>query len=113
MGVKLTLPAQTMVDPRRRAEAFGHHTATRKKGAAARHGNGFDFPTTLIGTTPDGNVSVYCDPALGTAGTALARQVLAGASNMYADCQQFFATPGKRVNVVLAALGGRTDAYQA
>ncbi len=109
MGVRLTLPAATMTNQHKRAEAFQHHTATRTHAAAAHHAGGFDFPTTRIGTTPDGMVTVYYDPSLGAPGTALAQQVLASGSKVYADCQRFFATPGKPVNVVLAALNGRTD----
>lgn len=110
----LILPANlTSVD---RADVFAHVQA----GAAARlermtqdraAGAGFDFPTQLIGKTPDGLATLYVDPALGSAGVTDAQAVLAGTPAILSANAGYFApkTPAPAIEIVLAALGGRTD----
>jgi hypothetical protein len=109
MGVRLTLTGEVMSNPHKKSEAFHHHAVARTKAVAARHAGGFDFPTTRFGATADGMVTVYYDPSLGAHGKTLAHEVLGASTKMFADCQRFFAMPGRPVNVVLAALEGRTD----
>ena len=106
MAPRILLPTHILGHPHKRAAAFGRSHAHRRRRPAA---GGFDYPTQLVGTTPDGNVTVYYDPSLGQPGADLAQQILARAAQTYADCQAFFNVPGQPVNVIIAALNGVTD----
>jgi hypothetical protein len=105
MPLRLTFPTHVLLHPQKRAAAFGRFHAHRRSRAAG----GFDFPTQLVGTTPDGNVTVYYDPSLGQQGADLAQQILARAGQTYANCQAYFNVPGQPVNVIIAAVNGVTD----
>jgi hypothetical protein len=109
MALRLTLPTPVLLNPHKRAASFGRHYRQRRVLAAAARAGGFDFPTQVVGTTPDGNVTVYYDPTLGQPGLTLAQQILARVASTYADCQAFFNIPGQPVNVIIAAVGGATD----
>jgi hypothetical protein len=106
MSLRITLPTHVLAHPQKRAAAFGRFYAHRRSRAAAGR---FDFPTQLVGTTPDGNVTVYYDPSLGQPGADLAQQIFARAAQTYADCQAFFNVPGQPVNVIIAAVNDATD----
>jgi hypothetical protein len=108
MPLRLTLPTHILVDPQKQATAFGRHHANRRR-VAALQAAGFDFPTQLVGTTPDGNVTVYYDPSLGQPAADLANQIFSMAARTYSDCQAFFNVAGQPVNVILAAVNGATD----
>lgn len=62
-----------------------------------------------VGATPDGRVTVYVDPTLGTAGQQNAAALLADAPRIVAANDALFGTTGGSVNVVVFALGGVTD----
>jgi hypothetical protein len=105
----MTLSTPLASDPRKRAQAFGHYHAGLRKNLAAGAPAAFDFPTQLVGATPDGKVTVYYDPSLGQPGAQLAQQVLTTVAKTYADCQMFFNTPGEPINVIIAAVNNVTD----
>jgi hypothetical protein len=105
MSLRLTLSNAVLGNPHKKAQALGRHHARRR----ARLASGFDYPTQLVGTTPDGNVTVYYDPALGQPGADLAQQILDLAPTTYANCQAFFNVPGQPINVILAPLSGAND----
>ena len=109
MPLRFTLPTHIVSNPAQYAAVFGRHQANRRARAAATQSGGFDFPTQLVGTTPDGNTTVYYDPSLGTPGATLAQQILARMPNTYNSSQAFFAIPGQPVNVIIAAVNNVTD----
>lgn len=47
----------------------------------------FDYPTALVGKTPDGMVTIYYDPALGTNGQLTAAGLLGLAPNLVKQCE--------------------------
>lgn len=63
----------------------------------------------LVGTTPDGIVTVYVDPTLGQPGLQNAQDLLADAPRVAAANNALFGTTGGAVNVIVYALGGATD----
>lgn len=75
-------------------------------------GQQFDYPVVLIGTTPDGLVTVYSgqyQPANPTAQAqvdVMAQAMLSAAPKAYADCAAFFGMPGSPVNLIVADIGG-------
>jgi hypothetical protein len=69
----------------------------------------FQGQATLAGTSPSGRVTVYVDPSLGEPGQQNATDLLAGADQAVQANDQFFGTSSGSVNVVVFALGGRTD----
>lgn len=87
------------------------HGGVRKQRSAAEiamaAGTGFDYPAKEVGVA--GNVSVYYDPGLGTAGSDLAKQLLGAVSGPYQDMQAFFGITGGAVSVVIAPLSGKND----
>jgi hypothetical protein len=107
--LRMTLPTDVQMNPQKRAVAFGRYQANRLGIARAAPPTGFDFPVQLVGTTPDGNVTVYYDPTLGPGGASLAQQIFATAAQTYASSQAFFNVPGQPVNVIFAAINGATD----
>jgi hypothetical protein len=109
MAVRLTLPTQILLNTHKRAASFARIHAQRRARAAVPAAGAFDFPTQLVGTTADGKVTVYYDPALGAQGSALAQQILQISMNTYAECQAFFNVQGQPINVIIAALDGATD----
>src|ERR1700674_793464 len=109
MSLRLTLPTHIRLNPHEQAAAFGRYHANRRRRAAEPKAAAFDFPTQLVGTTPDGNVTVYYDPSLGQPGADLADQLFARVATTYSDCQAFFNVPGQPVNVIIAAVNGPTD----
>src|SRR5207244_874361 len=102
MSIRLTLPTHMHRNPHERAKAFAH-------ASSRRHRRPFDFPTTLVGTTPDNKVTLYYDPELATPGANLAKQVFANVGKTYANCQAYFGVAGQPVNVIIAPVGGATD----
>src|SRR5579883_1793663 len=106
MALRILFPTLILGHPHKRAAALGRFHARRRRRPAA---GGFDFPTQPVGTTQDGNVTVYYDPSLGQPGADLAQQVFARAAQTYADCQAFFDVPGEPVNVIIAAVNDATD----
>src|SRR5215467_14442606 len=64
---------------------------------------------TLVGTSPSGRVTVYVDKALGQPGMQNAKDLLADADRIVQANDHFFGTSSGRVNVIVFALGGRTD----
>jgi hypothetical protein len=102
MSIRLTLPTHTHTNPHERAKAFAH-------ALSKRHRKPFDFPTTLVGKTPDNNVTLYYDPELGTPGANLAKQVFTHIDKTYANCQAYFGVAGQPVNVIIAPVGNVTD----
>jgi hypothetical protein len=109
MSVRMTLSTPLASDPRKRAQAFGHYHASLRKNLVAGVPPAFDFPTQLVGATPDGKVTIYYDPSLGVPGDQLAQQVLITVAKTYADCQTFFNISGQPINVIIAAVNNVTD----
>jgi hypothetical protein len=105
----MTLPASLVLDPQKRAQAFGHYHASLRKKLAVGAPVAFDFPTQLVGTTPDGNVTLFYDPSLGQPGAELAREILTTVAKTYAECQTFFNIPGQPIKVIIAAVNSATD----
>ena len=96
----------TQVSQVARAHVFAHSTipiAVRMAPA-----KGFDYPTTLQGSTA--NFNVYYDPSLGAAGATIAHAVLASCENEFNTLQAYFGAitpPGLPFNVIIAAgVGG-------
>lgn len=109
MPHRWTLPTHTMQNPQKLAATFGYHRARQRLRAQAAPGQPFDFPAQRVGSTQDGNVTVYYDPSLGQPGADLAQQLLAIAAQTYANCQGYFNVPGQPINVIIAALNNQTD----
>jgi hypothetical protein len=72
-------------------------------------GSGFDYPTTAVGATSDGRVTVYYDPSLGQPGLTQAQNLLASGSRIFAACASYFGITGSPVSVVIAPLSGNND----
>src|SRR5579872_5626763 len=83
---RLLLPRKTATDPHLKAAAYGARHARHLKrpyaAAAAAVANarpvpagGFDFPVQLVGSTPDGLVTVYFDPTVGAQAQSVAETV--------------------------------------
>ncbi|MBV9671100.1 MAG: hypothetical protein JOZ43_09105 [Acidobacteriales bacterium] len=108
MTHRVLLIPGTAQDPLRKAAVYRELFSRRRRSLAAAPGQ-FDYPTQKIGTTPDGNVTVYYDPSLGQQGSDLAQQVLNSAADTYNQSQAFFAIAGSPVNVIIAAVNGATD----
>jgi len=70
---------------------------------------GFRGTSQLVGSTPDGIVTVYVDPSLGPPGLQNAQDLLADAPRVVAANNAIFGTDGGAVNVIIYALGGATD----
>jgi hypothetical protein len=100
MAIRRTFPA---IGARARA-ALLERQANRRAG-----GQGFDYPTSAVGATPDGLVTVYYDPSLGQQGLTLAQNLLAGASRIFGACASYFGIAGSPVSVVVAPLSGNND----
>ena len=109
MSLRLTLPTHIRLNPDKHAAAFGRYHANRRLRAALPQAGTFDFPTRLVGTSSDGNVTVLYDPALGQSGADLADHIFASAGTTYSDSQAFFNVAGLPVNVIIAAISGATD----
>jgi hypothetical protein len=109
MSPRMTLQTQLVLDPQKRAQALGHYHAVLRRNLAAAAPVEFDFPTQLVGATPDGNVTLYYDPSLGQPGADLTRQILITVARTYADCQTFFNIPGLPIKVIIAAVNNATD----
>jgi hypothetical protein len=105
----MTLPTPFSSDSRKRAQVLQHYHACLRKNLAVAAPPAFDFPTQPVGTTPDGNVTLYYDPSLGPRGAQLAQQLLTTVGQTYADCQTFFNIPGQPINVIIAAVNNMTD----
>ena len=66
-----------------------------------------DYPVTQVGTV--GNITVAYDPALGSQGLTLAKQLLNAALGPYDAMQTYFGISGNAVQVVIAPLSGKND----
>jgi hypothetical protein len=62
-----------------------------------------------VGTSPSGRVTVYVDPKLGAPGLKNAKDLLADADRVVQANDHFFGTSAGSVNVIVFALGGKTD----
>ncbi|GAB2555891.1 hypothetical protein [Nocardia heshunensis] len=62
-----------------------------------------------VGTSANGKVSVYFDPHLGQPGLQNARDLITDADRVVAANDRIFGTASGAVNVIVFALGGRTD----
>lgn len=62
-----------------------------------------------VGTSPNGQVSVYVDPSLGSPAMQNATDLLADADRVVNANVAIFGTPSQPVNVLVFALDGRTD----
>jgi hypothetical protein len=109
MALRWTIPTSSFLDPHARARTFGYHAASRRRAAALTPAERFDFPTQLVGKTPDGNATLYVDPSLGKPGSDLATQIFATLPTTYAHSQAYFDLPAQPVNIVIAAVGNATD----
>jgi hypothetical protein len=108
MVLRWTMPTANFLDPHARARAFGEHGA-RRRAAAVKPAQRFDFPTELVGKTADGNATLYVDPSLGKPGSDLARAILATLDTICGHSQAYFGIPLQPVNVIIAAIGNATD----
>lgn len=97
--------------------AGGRHGTTRREllpsggsrqaAPLAASPNGFDYPATLVGSS--GNVTVYYDSSLGSAGLTDAQNLLNSVASTYSDMETFFGISGGAVDVVVAPLSGSND----
>jgi hypothetical protein len=62
-----------------------------------------------VGTSPSGRVTVYVDAQLGAPAQQNARDLLADADRVVQANDHFFGTTAGSVNVIVFALGGKTD----
>lgn len=85
----------------------GGHCKRRTARQIAAAAAGFDYPVTQIGVV--GNVTVYCDPELGSQGADLAQQMLGTVDAPYQDMQTWFGTTGDAASVVIAPLSGNNN----
>ncbi len=72
-----------------------------------KKGIGFDYPTTLVGTSQwlgsDGRpVTVYMDTSTGTTGLSVAQHVLAAIEGVMTSCDAWFGVRGLSGNVIVA-----------
>ena len=81
-------------------------TAEQMK-AASIAALGFDYPATQVGVT--GNITVSYDPALGSQGQALAKELLNVALAPYQQMQENFGIKGGAVTVIVSPLSGKND----
>lgn len=63
----------------------------------------------LVGKSPSGRVTIYVDKALGQPGTQNAKDLLTDADRVVQANDHFFGTNSGSVNVIIFALGGKTD----
>ena len=78
-------------------------------GAAGPKWPSFRGKATLVGQSPSGRVTVYVDPKLGAPGLKNAKDLLADADRIIQANDHFFGTTSGNVNVIVFALGGKTD----
>jgi hypothetical protein len=109
MPLKWMIPTSSFLNPHERAKVLGNYHGARRRGATALLPKGFDFPTQLIGKTPDGYITLYVDPSLGKPGADLAEQIFTMIDRTYAHSRAYFNLPAQPVNVIIAALGNATD----
>lgn len=81
---------------------------------ARRPSVGINWPSytgtaTLAGTSSDGITTVYYDASLGASARYNAQGLISLAPTVNTYCNQIFAAPAKKVNVIIFALGGQTD----
>src|SRR6202040_1136333 len=62
-----------------------------------------------IGTSPTTEVAVYVDPSLGDPAMQNGKDLVADADRVVKANNPIFGTPSQPVNVIVFALGGRTD----
>jgi hypothetical protein len=69
----------------------------------------FQGQASLVGASSSGRVTVYVDAALGRRGAKNARDLLADADRIVQANDHLFGATGGSVNVIVFALGGKTD----
>ena len=109
MPLRWTIPTSSFLNPHERTRVLGDYQAARRRAAATLPAERFDFPTQLIGKTPDGYVTLYVNPSLGKPGVDLARQVFTVIDTTYAHSRAYFNLPAHPVNVIIAGIGNATD----
>lgn len=97
--MRWTLTHAAMHETHRFAAIHERLTADR-----AAQGGQFLFPAQQVGTTQDGRVTLYYDPALGNAGLQVAQAVLPMLDGLFAGDDAMFGVAGKAGNILLAAL---------
>ena len=85
------------------------HPLRAAKSAGAISWPSYTGVSQLLGSTPDGRVTIYVDPSLGVAGLRNAQDLLADAPRIVKANDALFGTTGGPVNVIVFALGGATD----
>jgi hypothetical protein len=69
----------------------------------------FQGQATLVGTSPSGRVTIYVDAALAAPGQQNAQDLLADSDRVVQANDAIFGTASGSVNVIVFALGGKTD----
>ncbi len=69
----------------------------------------FTGQATFIGSSPSQLVHVYVDSTLGVDGTQNAKNLIADSDRVLGINQKIFAVPSQSVNVLIYAIGGKTD----
>jgi hypothetical protein len=80
-----------------------------QRAAAVPSWPSFTGSAQYVGTSPVSRVAVYVDPSLGAPGAKNATDLLADADRVVKANEAIFGTPSQPVNVIVFALGGRTD----
>jgi hypothetical protein len=62
-----------------------------------------------VGISPNGRVTVFVDPTLGTQGLKNAQDLIDDANRIVSANDALFGTAGGPVSVIVFALGGKTD----
>jgi len=88
----------------------------QKMAVKAKSASGFDYPTSLVGTSSwkgsDGRpVTIYYDPATGATGLSAAKYALARIDDLMAYCDWAFGVRGQGGNVIIADTGGGAYHY--
>jgi hypothetical protein len=109
MPLRWTIPTSSFLDPHERTRVLAGYQAARRRATAALPADRFDFPTQLIGKTPDGYVTLYVDPSLGKPGLDLAKQIFTVIDVSYAHSRAYFNVPAQSVNMIIAGIGNARD----
>lgn len=80
-----------------------------KRATAAPKWPSYNGTSQLVGTSPNGRVTVYVDPTLGPQGMQNANDLMNDADRVVQANDAIFGTTGGPVSVIIFALGGATD----
>src|ERR1019366_6292117 len=83
--------------------------ATHRAGPIPPHWPSYTGVSQFVGISPNGRVTVFVDPTLGTQGLKNAQDLIDDANRIVSANDALFGTAGGPVSVIVFALGGKTD----